>query len=216
MWKRMFRIERVEHHEGGLSLVGERDPEPQPIEATRFAGRTALVVWPTGWSRELKIAGVESGPQIAMHFELPRELAHADELAYGVVLVSSELLPERKQEPSAAVTRAKTSGAVGVTDEPNRTVGGPSRVDIDGWREALATASLPRALGSLLGMACGDALGTTNEFKKMSAPAFPELATGPVNDVVGGGPFRLEARGLPPCSTNWPHNHQSSPFGPAH
>jgi len=154
-------------------------------------GRTALLVWPTGWSRELKIAGIESGPQISMHFELARELAHADELAYGVVLVAAELVPERRPEPSSQVMRAKTAAAVGVADEPSRTVGGPSRVDIDGWREALATASLSRALGSLLGMACGDALGTTNEFKKMSAPAFPELATGPVNDVVGGGPFRL-------------------------
>lgn len=50
-----------------------------------------------------------------------------------------------------------------------------------------------RALGSLLGLAVGDALGTTNEFKTMSAPPFPALAEGPVDDVVGGGPFSLAA-----------------------
>ncbi len=66
-------------------------------------------------------------------------------------------------------------------------------VAIDGWNAALATASLPHALGALFGLAVGDALGTTNEFKNLAAPAFPELATGPVNDVIGAGPFRLVA-----------------------
>ncbi|HUQ08493.1 MAG TPA: ADP-ribosylglycohydrolase family protein [Kofleriaceae bacterium] len=53
-----------------------------------------------------------------------------------------------------------------------------------------------RALGSLFGLAVGDALGTTNEFKTMSAPPFPALAEGPVDDVVGGGPFSLPAGGV--------------------
>ncbi len=53
-----------------------------------------------------------------------------------------------------------------------------------------------RALGSLLGLAVGDALGTTNEFKTLTAPSFPELAEGPVDDVVGGGPFSLPAGGV--------------------
>jgi ADP-ribosylglycohydrolase len=42
-------------------------------------------------------------------------------------------------------------------------------------------------------MAIGDALGTTHEFKTLTAPAFPELATGPLTDVVGAGAFRLAA-----------------------
>ena len=46
-----------------------------------------------------------------------------------------------------------------------------------------------RACGALLGLAVGDALGTTNEFKTMHAPAFPQLASGPVTTIVGGGPF---------------------------
>src|SRR5262245_18003938 len=40
--------------------------------------------------------------------------------------------------------------------------------------------------GSLLGLAVGDAVGTTVEFK--SRGSFP-----PVTDIVGGGPFGLKA-----------------------
>jgi ADP-ribosylglycohydrolase len=44
---------------------------------------------------------------------------------------------------------------------------------------------IDRYRGSLLGLACGDALGTTLEFK--SPGTFK-----PVTDIVGGGPFRLK------------------------
>ena len=42
-----------------------------------------------------------------------------------------------------------------------------------------------RYRGCLLGLACGDAVGTTVEFK-------PRGTFEPVTDMVGGGPFRLE------------------------
>lgn len=45
---------------------------------------------------------------------------------------------------------------------------------------------LNRARGSLLGLACGDAIGTTVEF--MPRGSFPALT-----DMIGGGPFNLEA-----------------------
>jgi ADP-ribosyl-[dinitrogen reductase] hydrolase len=45
------------------------------------------------------------------------------------------------------------------------------------------------ARGALLGLAVGDALGTTLEFRRPVAPAFPELAAGPLREIVGGGPF---------------------------
>lgn len=68
----------------------------------------------------------------------------------------------------------------------------PSGVRIRGWAQALAEKAVkPRAMGALLGLAVGDALGTTNEFKALAAPAFPDLATGPVDHIVGGGPFKL-------------------------
>jgi ADP-ribosylglycohydrolase len=50
-----------------------------------------------------------------------------------------------------------------------------------------------RAKGALLGLAVGDALGTTYEFKRIEQAAYPVLATGPATDVVGGGPFGLAA-----------------------
>ncbi len=44
---------------------------------------------------------------------------------------------------------------------------------------------LDRYLGCLVGLATGDALGTTLEFK-------PPGSFTPIDDIVGGGPFRLE------------------------
>jgi len=45
--------------------------------------------------------------------------------------------------------------------------------------------SVDRYLGCLLGLACGDAVGTTVEFKARGSFA-------PVTDMVGGGPFHLK------------------------
>lgn len=53
--------------------------------------------------------------------------------------------------------------------------------------------SADRARGALLGLAVGDALGTTLEFKRPAAPAFPTLAAGPHREITGGGPFELAA-----------------------
>lgn len=51
-----------------------------------------------------------------------------------------------------------------------------------------------RARGVLLGLAVGDALGTTQEFSRpKDRRPFPELNLGPQTDVVGGGPFALPA-----------------------
>ena len=47
-----------------------------------------------------------------------------------------------------------------------------------------------RARGALLGLACGDALGTTLEFTPASDPFAPKVTT-----IVGGGPFELPAGG---------------------
>ena len=51
----------------------------------------------------------------------------------------------------------------------------------DGWM-----SKEDRAVGSLLGLAVGDAVGTTLEFER---PGTFE----PISDMVGGGPFRLPA-----------------------
>jgi len=49
---------------------------------------------------------------------------------------------------------------------------------------------LERALGALLGQACGDALGTTVEFE--SARAIKKAHPDGLRDIVGGGPFRVK------------------------
>ena len=49
-----------------------------------------------------------------------------------------------------------------------------------------------RRRGALLGLAVGDALGTTNEFRKLQAPPFPTLATGLHTEMRGAGPFNLK------------------------
>jgi ADP-ribosyl-[dinitrogen reductase] hydrolase len=50
--------------------------------------------------------------------------------------------------------------------------------------DALSPHILPRARGTLLGLAVGDTLGTTVEFRRRGS--FP-----PLTDIVGGGPFGL-------------------------
>jgi ADP-ribosyl-[dinitrogen reductase] hydrolase len=49
------------------------------------------------------------------------------------------------------------------------------------------------AVGAVLGLAVGDALGTTYEFEAIDQPHYPTLATGPATDITGGGPFSLIA-----------------------
>ncbi|MBP6471116.1 MAG: ADP-ribosylglycohydrolase family protein [Chloroflexi bacterium] len=48
------------------------------------------------------------------------------------------------------------------------------------------TTPKERFMGCLLGLACGDAVGTTVEFK-------PRGSFAPMTDMVGGGPFHLQA-----------------------
>jgi ADP-ribosylglycohydrolase len=50
----------------------------------------------------------------------------------------------------------------------------------------MAMMDVNRYRGCLMGLAVGDALGTTLEFK-------PPGTFSPINDIVGGGPFGLEA-----------------------
>lgn len=63
-------------------------------------------------------------------------------------------------------------------------VGGAT--DLSAWRKEWAR-------GTLLGLAVGDAFGTTLEFTACEAPPFPTFATGPHVDITGGGPFSVEA-----------------------
>lgn len=48
-----------------------------------------------------------------------------------------------------------------------------------------------RGRGALLGLAVGDALGTTLQFTSPRVPPLPTRVDGPHVDITGGGPFRL-------------------------
>lgn len=72
-------------------------------------------------------------------------------------------------------------------------IGSSRRATLPGGREEtymvqvnINLSAESRAVGCLLGLACGDAVGTTVEFK-------PRGSFEPVTDMVGGGPFRLLA-----------------------
>src|SRR5439155_13689965 len=60
-----------------------------------------------------------------------------------------------------------------------------TNIPVPATMETLMTP-IDRAIGTLLGLACGDAVGTTLEFRR---PGTFE----PITDMVGGGPFRLNS-----------------------
>jgi len=55
----------------------------------------------------------------------------------------------------------------------------------------MSEAEQDRALGALLGMAVGDALGTTLEFTSPIPAPFAPLLLGPHTEISGGGPFAV-------------------------
>jgi len=101
-------------------------------------------------------------------------------------MLAARLLTELGVPPHEAIREVRTvrPGAIETSAQEN-TLAGISHVterqpDLD------ACAVRDRALGALLGLAVGDAIGTTLEFTRRDrAPR--------VTDMVGGGPFRLKA-----------------------
>lgn len=67
------------------------------------------------------------------------------------------------------------------------------QIEIAGLPAFGADCETARRLGGVMGLAVGDALGTTFEFRRIDQPNYPLLATGPATDVTGGGPFELRA-----------------------
>ena len=67
------------------------------------------------------------------------------------------------------------------------------QIEIAGFRPVSPDSADAARLGALLGLAVGDALGTTFEFEPIDQPPYPTLATSPAHDIFGRGPFNLEA-----------------------
>ena len=99
-------------------------------------------------------------------------------------MISARLLVELGWDPQTAIEQIRTvrPGAI-ETREQERHVMSACAIT-NPAPEFLTAALLNRAKGALVGLACGDAVGTTLEFKRRDSYA-------PLVDMVGGGPFRL-------------------------
>ncbi|MBK8631958.1 MAG: ADP-ribosylglycohydrolase family protein [Sphingomonadales bacterium] len=98
--------------------------------------------------------------------------------------VAARLLVELGWEPQAAIAavRAVRPGAIETAEQQDHVLGlGPvAEPAVDGS----AAGQLDRALGAMLGLAVGDALGTTLEFA-------PRDSKSRLTDMTGAGPFHL-------------------------
>jgi ADP-ribosyl-[dinitrogen reductase] hydrolase len=92
--------------------------------------------------------------------------------------VAARLLIERGLTPDAAIdaVRAVRPGAIETSEQ---------KAYVRRLPVGIHLARRDRAVGALLGLAVGDAVGTTIEFRERDT--YPHLT-----DMVGGGPFRLE------------------------
>lgn len=100
-------------------------------------------------------------------------------------MIAARLLVELGVDANEAVARVRQArpGAIETTDQL-RHVRAQAFVP-ERQPDTTAEAIGDRAVGAMLGLALGDAVGTTLEFK-------PRDAYPPLTDLVGGGPFGLE------------------------
>lgn len=99
--------------------------------------------------------------------------------------IAARLLIELGDDPASAMARVREhrKGAIETSEQEDyvrRVVPAPEPSP-----DTSASAIQDRAIGALLGLAAGDAVGTTVEFKTRGS--FPI-----VTDMIGGGPFRLQ------------------------
>ena len=98
--------------------------------------------------------------------------------------LAARLLVEFGHTPASAIATVRTArpGALETLDQEAWVATGRRLPQVSPSREN--SARRDRAVGALVGLAVGDALGTTLEFS--AKPQFADLT-----DIVGGGPFRL-------------------------
>lgn len=100
-------------------------------------------------------------------------------------MIAARLLVEMGVEPDQAIRRiraARGEGAIETSDQEDWVARGKGITRITPSQDRQSIRD--RALGALIGLAVGDAVGTALEFK--SKPSYPILT-----DMVGGGPFNL-------------------------
>lgn len=99
--------------------------------------------------------------------------------------IAARLLVELGLEPAQAIHEVRTarSGAIETRAQEEYVLS--HRPVIEPAPSIEEDAIRDRAIGALIGLAAGDAVGTTLEFKRRDS--YPRLT-----DMVGGGPFRLK------------------------
>ncbi len=99
--------------------------------------------------------------------------------------IAARLLAELGMEPARAIHEVRTarSGAIETRAQEEYVLS--HRPVIEPAPSTHEDAIRDRAIGALIGLAVGDAVGTTLEFKQRDS--YPRLT-----DMVGGGPFRLK------------------------
>jgi ADP-ribosyl-[dinitrogen reductase] hydrolase len=99
--------------------------------------------------------------------------------------IAARLLIELGWEPQAAVAEVRKVRP-GAIENATQLAHAMSRGGVaERYPEQSAPACRARAIGAMIGLAVGDAIGTTLEFR--ARDSFP-----PLGDMVGGGPFHLE------------------------
>ena len=103
--------------------------------------------------------------------------------------ITARLLVELGEQPDDAVRRVRDAHEGTIENESQLTHVSQCEAQPPSVPSRSAASTNDRALGAFLGLAVGDAIGTTLEFS--SRDTQPRL-----EDMVGGGPFNLPARGL--------------------
>lgn len=162
---RQLGVEVRERHMGWLHLpiVDVSIPQPDFDDSWKHKG-------------EALRATIRNGFNVAIHCR--GGLGRAGMIA-GQVLVELGMEPER----AIAEVRRVRPGAIETIQQENYVRGLKAVPEHQAGTSEEAIRD--RAIGSMVGLAVGDALGTTLEFKPRDS--FP-----PIDDIIGGGPFGLQ------------------------
>ncbi|WP_198046074.1 ADP-ribosylglycohydrolase family protein [Novosphingobium aquimarinum] len=144
-----------------------------PIRDVTAPGKAFEAAWAS--------AGAELRHRLACGFDV---LIHCKGGLGRAGTVAARLLVELGEEPDEVIRKLRQTrpGAI-ETREQERHVRA-CRPVAPSIRDTSASAIRDRAMGALLGLAVGDAVGTTLEFR--ARDSYPLLT-----DMIGGGPFRL-------------------------
>ena len=100
-------------------------------------------------------------------------------------MIAARLLVELGMHPQQAISEVRSvrPGAIETRAQENYVLGQSAITEYQPKTDEASLCS--RAIGSMLGLAVGDAIGTTLEFS-------PRDSYEPLTDMVGGGPFKLK------------------------